>query len=113
MTGFTCIHGPPSSFTTFSKKTVMRIKEVKDLLSLRFQKETDIMHPERHRERERERERASKKKNHSPDQIGPQHPKSKRKKCAAKNKIMHQTKLDYSTQNPRTKRKCMANYKSQ
>jgi hypothetical protein len=99
------------SWTTFFFH--YRIKEVKDLLSLRFQKETDIMHPERHRERERERERASKKKNHSPDQIGPQHPKSKRKKCAAKNKIMHQTKLDYSTQNPRTKRKCMANYKSQ
>jgi len=34
----------------FSNKTVMRIKEVKDLLSLCFQKETDIMRPERERE---------------------------------------------------------------
>jgi hypothetical protein len=80
----------------------MRIKEVKGLLSVCFQKEIDIMHPEREKQ------------NHSPDQIGLQHPKSKTKrKCAAKNKIMHQTELDYSTQNPRTKRKCTANHKSQ
>jgi len=72
MTGSTCIHEPSSSsFTSFSKKTVMRIKEVKDLLSLCFQK--DIMCPEREREHPR-------KQNHSPDQIGLQHPKSKTKR---------------------------------
>ncbi len=65
------------------------------------------------RERESIWEHA-RKQNHLPDQIGLRHPKSKTKrKCAAKNKIMHQTELDSSTQNPRTKRKCTANHKSQ
>jgi hypothetical protein len=86
----------------------MRIKEVKDLLSLCFQKDTDIMHPERERERASKKTKSFTRPNWTPA------PKIQNKeKCAAKNKIMHQTKLDYSTQNPRTKRKCTANHKSQ
>jgi hypothetical protein len=86
----------------------MRIKEVKDL-SLCFQKETDIMHPD-----VRERERASKKTKSFTRLNWTPAPKIQNKeKCAAKNKIMHQTKFNYSTQNPRTKRKYTANHKSQ
>jgi hypothetical protein len=84
MIGFTCIHGPSSSFTTFSKKTVMMIKEVKDLLSLRFQKETDIMHPERHRERERERESIQEKKSFTRPNWTPAPKIQKKEMCCKK-----------------------------